>query len=71
MRWPSARHTCSSKKTSVTASLSSPVSTTKHAQAWPIAPAAPVTAVDTLQLRLQETQQKSYVICSRLDNEMK
>ena len=38
---------------------------------WPIIPVAPVTAVDTLQLRLQETQQKSYVICSRLDNEVK
>ena len=38
---------------------------------WPIVPVAPVIAVDILQLHLQETQQKLYVICSRLDNEMK
>ena len=39
--------------------------------AWPIKPDKPATAVDTLQLRFQETQQKSYVICARLDNEVK
>ena len=38
---------------------------------WPTVPAALVTAPDTLQLRLQETQQKSYVICSCLNNEVK
>ena len=38
---------------------------------WPDKPSKPTTAGDTLQLRLQETQQKSYVTCSRLDNEVK
>ena len=38
---------------------------------WPTTPAALGTASDILQLRLSETQQKSFVICSRLDNEVK
>ena len=38
---------------------------------WPTTPAALGTTPDTLQLRLHETQQKSIVIYSRLDNEVK
>ena len=35
---------------------------------WPATLAALCTVPDTLQLRLRETQQKSFVICSRLEN---
>ena len=38
---------------------------------WPTMSAALGTAPDTLQLRFRETQQKSFIICSRLDNEVK
>ena len=37
---------------------------------WPTTPAALSTAPDTPQLRLRETQQKSFVICSCLDNKV-
>ena len=38
---------------------------------WPATPAALGTTPDTLQLRLRETHQKSFVICSRLNNKVK
>ena len=38
---------------------------------WPTIPAALGTAPDTLQLHICETQQQSFVACSRLGNEVK